>query len=257
MEGHTEFFAVEHTHNLLPEVNDRGAAHRGLVKAWGTDEHPRETFLQCGSRLRGYFQGKMSKPVAANGFRLLIGRLGNVKTDINHRLERFSLATPRIARNTSSKVRRASFFGSSQQDGPCARAQNGTFGVGVHPFKQSAQEGFVATGDAHGGGLATGQNQCMKRLVNMIGSTALNDFEVKSEFFGRPAQGFSMLVTSTLKHGQTHTEHGSGSMPFPISPTLGAGLERGGSSMHFKNRHHHHISWPTAAIASLSPALFA
>ena len=128
--------------------------------------------------------------------------------------------------------------------------------MAVHPFKQGVEQGFVATGDAHGGGLATGQNQCMKRPVNMVGSTALNNLNLKAEFFGRTAQGFSMLVTSTLKHGQTHTEHGSGSMPFPISPMLGAGLEGGGSSMHFKDRHHHHISWPTAATASLSPAPF-
>ena len=45
MEGHTEFFAVEHAHDFLPEVNDRRAFHRGLVKAWGSDEHARKTLL--------------------------------------------------------------------------------------------------------------------------------------------------------------------------------------------------------------------
>ena len=59
----------------------------------------------------------------------------------------------------------------------------------------------------------------------MVRSAALHDLDLKMEFFGRTTQGLSMLVASTLKHGQTHTEHGSGSMPFPISPTLGSGLE--------------------------------
>ena len=72
----------------------------------------------------------------------------------------------------------------------------------------------------------------------MVRSAALNDLYLKMEFFGRTAQSLSMLVASTLKHGQTHAEHGSGSMPFPISPTLGPCTPRGRFSMHFKDRQH-------------------
>ena len=78
----------------------------------------------------------------------------------------------------------------------------------------------------------------MERVVNMVGSSTFHNVNLNPEFLGRPAQGFSVLVASTLKHGQTHAEHGSGSMPFPISPTLGPCTPRGRFSMHFKDRQH-------------------
>ena len=78
----------------------------------------------------------------------------------------------------------------------------------------------------------------MERVVNMVGPSTFHDVNLNPEFLGRTAKGFCVLVASALKHGQTHTEHGAGSMPFPISPTLGPCPPRDRLSKHFKDRQH-------------------
>jgi hypothetical protein len=129
--------------------------------------------------------------------------------------------------------------------------------MGVHPPKKSREQRLVAAGDAHRGGFTAWKHQGMELFINVVGSPALDHFDLKAEFLGRTAKGFSMLVTSALKHRQTHTEHDAGSMPFPISPTLQVNQQGGLSSMHFKNRRDHQRPWLTRVIASLFPARFA
>ena len=81
MEGNAEFLAVKHAHDFVPEVNDWRAFHRGLVKAWGSDEHAWKTLLQRRCCLGSDFQGLMGKSVAPCGVGFLIGCLWNIKTD--------------------------------------------------------------------------------------------------------------------------------------------------------------------------------
>ena len=107
----------------------------------------------------------------------------------------------------------------------------------IHPRKESNEEGFVATRNAHGGGFTAWKNQRVERVVNMVGAPTFHDVDLNPEFLGRK-KGFSVLVASTLKHGQTHTEHGAGSMPFPISPTLVPCPPRDRLSKHFKDCQH-------------------
>ena len=257
MECYAQFLAVEHTHHLLTEVDDRRAFHRGLVKPWCPDEHAWKALAQSRSSLRRYFERLMRESVASCWLGVLIGSLGDIQAHIKDGFERFSLSTPSVASNTCSEVRFSPVFGCGQQYGSGTGSQNGTLGMGVHPRKDGVEEGFVTTGDAHGGGFPARQHQRVKRSIDVCSTAAFHDFDLKTEFFGRPAQRLSMLMTSTLKHGQTHTEHGPASMPFPISPTLEAGQNCGHSSMHFKDRRDLPKAWPTAAIASSSPAPFA
>ena len=92
--------------------------------------------------------------------------------------------------------------------------------MGVHPVKHRIQQGFVPAGDAHGGGLSSGKHQSVECTADMLRSAALHDLNGQVQFVRCSAQGFRMFVAGALKHCQTHTEHGLGSMPFPISPTL-------------------------------------
>ena len=129
----------------------------------------------------------MGKSVAPCGVGFLIGRLWNIKTDVDHGLEGFSLTAPRIARNARSEVRSSPFFGGGQQNGACTRTQNRTLGMSIHPFKQGTQKGFIATGDAHGGGFSTRQHQRIERFVHMVCPAALHNLNCEIEFFGRAA----------------------------------------------------------------------
>ena len=111
MERHAEFLAVKHTHDLLAKMNHGGAAHRFLVKAWRSNEHTWKSLAKSRCRLRSHFQGLVGKAVAPCGLGFLIGGFGDIKTDIDHGLERFSLTTPCISSDTGRKVRRTSFVG--------------------------------------------------------------------------------------------------------------------------------------------------
>ena len=178
----------------------------------------------------------MRESVAGRWLGWLVCGARNVKVNAHHGLKGFTLSTPSVAVNACIKVRLATSTGGCEKNGARTGSKHGALGVLIHPGKQRCEQRFVATCNPHGGGFPTREHQRIEGFVDVVGPAAFHNLHLNTQLLSSAAKRFSMLVTGSLEHGQTHTQHGLRSMHFPISPTHQEPNKRGLSSMHFKDR---------------------